>query len=182
MQIELKGRYNGESSELLEAQDLLNGSWSASCEAYAAKYWACEALGKKPPMGVQPFLNSVLDERFEEAGWVGGDGRYTKSDTWFRVTFRHQMSLGSDLIDGLLLSKRERIKQIVVAAAAPDFARIITPRDANSIVNFEKLDAYFARAKEIFAVDAAIGRLTISQSPPPEVNNLILSRQLIAEG
>lgn len=88
----------------------------------------------------------------------------------------------SEAIDGLLLSKREGMKQIVVAAAAPDFAKIITPRDANSIVNFEKLDAYFARAKEIFAVDAAIGRLTISQSPPPEINALILSRQLIAEG
>ena len=181
MQIELKGRYQDDSSELLEAQGILKGSWSAACEAYAAKYWACEALGKKPPMGVQPFLNSVLDERFKEAGWVGGDGRYTKSDTWFRVTFRHQMSLGSDLIDGLLLAKKEGIKQIVVAAAAPDFAKIITPRDANSSVNFEKLDAYFARAKDLYTIDAAIGRLTINQNPPTEIEALILSRHLIAD-
>lgn len=181
MKIELKGRYRDDSPELLEAQKVLKGSWSAACENYAAKYWACEALGKKPPMGVQPFLNSVLDNRFKEANWVGGDGRYTKSDTWFRVTFRHQMSLGSDLIDGLLLAKKEGIKQIVIAAAAPDFAKIITPKDANSIVTFEKLDAYFARAKEVFPIDAAIGRLSIFQSPPNDVKDLILGRHLIAD-
>ena len=178
MKVEFKGSFSATSRDLLEARKLLIGVWAEASEAYCSRYWAFEASGKKLPLGVQPFLNKALDQRFHDAKWFGSDGRYTKSKTWFRVTFRHQMSLGSDFIDGLLLAEKEGIEQIVIAAPSHDFAKLITPRDANSIVTFEKLEAYFASAKQLFRINIAIARLSAASTARIEVDELIRFRHL----
>lgn len=157
--------------------EALLGVWEAACLDYAARYYAAEAVGKSPPRGVQAQINEQIEEKLTSRGWYGSDGRFVRGKTFLRITFRHQMSLGSDFMDALILANREGMEHAIIAAAGMDFAKRITPRDFNSIVTFEKLVPYYTRARPLFEVPLSIGELLPISSLPSEVERLINSRR-----
>ena len=95
--------------------------------------------GQWLPKGVQPYLNRLLEARFAAAAWEGRDGRFRKEDTWVRVTFRHQMSLGADFLDAMRLAKKEGVGEVAICAATTTFLTLISPNDAKTLVSYEKL-------------------------------------------
>lgn len=154
----------------------LLGVWEAASLDYAARYYAAEAVGKSPPKGVQAQINQQIEEKLTATGWEGSDGRFVRGKTFLRITFRHQMSLGSDFMDALIVADREGIECAVIAAAGMDFAKRITPRDFKSIVTFEKLVPYYTRALPLFPIPLSIGELRPVSSLPIEVARVINSR------
>ena len=156
--------------------EALLGVWEESCIDYAARYYAADAVGKSPPRGVQAHINEQIEKRLTSRGWEGSDGRFVRDKTFLRVTFRHQMSLGSDFMDALILANREGMECAVIAAAGMEFARRITPRDFNSIVTFEKLVPYYTRARPLFDIPLSIGELLPASTLPSDVERLINSR------
>lgn len=157
--------------------EALLGVWEAACLDYAARYYAAEAVGKSPPKGVQAQINEQIEKKLTSRGWEGSDGRFVRGKTFLRITFRHQMSLGSDFMDALILAKREGMECAVIAAAGMDFARRITPGDFNGIVTFEKLVPYYTRARPLFSIPFSIGELLPASSLASEVERLINSRR-----
>ena len=118
---------------------ILLGSWSQAATDFYAARLAKVANKSKAPKGIQPFLNKVLDQRFQEAGWEGMSGRYWKDGTWVRFTFRHQMSLGSDLLDAIKVCCKSGFDQALVLAADLAFLQVISPNDAAALTSYEKL-------------------------------------------
>src|SRR5437660_11907974 len=98
------------SEVLREAIDILGRDvWREAAIEFYAERRAKEQRRLRTPKGIQPFLNGVIDRRFEENGWSGTSGRFRKKSTWVRVTFRHQMSIGSDFMDALRLHVKEGV-------------------------------------------------------------------------
>ena len=148
------------TAETTEALELLVGTWREAANHFALNHELKANLGKSAPLGIQPFLNAVIEERFLDSGWSGEDGRFKKKRTWFRITFRHQMSLGSDFLDAIRLPKSENIEQCVILAASDDFLRVITPRDWRSLCSFSKIAGQMAQLEGHITPPLIIGELS----------------------
>jgi len=153
--------YRGEpSQETVSAIALLDGVWREAATRFSTIREIRIAAGRSEPMGIQTFLNQVLDERFQEAGWDGSESRYRLQNTCVRITFRHQMGLGSDLLDAVRLSSLERVEQCVILGAPLDFLKIISPRDAGSLSSFEKIVFQTAQLEGAVSPPLLIGSLS----------------------
>ncbi len=108
-------------------------------------------------------------ERFNYHGWDGDFGYFIKEKTWIRVTFRHQMSLGSDILDALKVCKKEGIEQAVILAANRKTLNIISPNDAAAIVSFEKLEKEILSLYGALDIPLLIGELTPLTSASKDV-------------
>ena len=119
---------------------------------------------------MQRYLNDVLEKRFLAKGWLGDSGYFFKEKTWVRVTFRHQMSLGSDILDAIKVCKKEKMELAIILAANRRTLDRVSPNDAAALVSFEKLK------NEIWSLDGAldipliIGELTPSSSASNDIN------------
>ena len=167
----------------MEANDLpslLDGVWREAANLFSIESEVAKRRGKAAPLGIQPFINEVVNERFHDKNWEGEDGRYSKGRTWVRLTFRHQMSLGSDFLDALRLSKSENFEQCIIVAAEDEFLRIITPRDWRSLCSFSKLSAQMAQLVGIFNVPLLIGELKPASKLSPDLHRLIYGSRLIS--
>lgn len=160
------------TQETIEAIDLIKDDvWKEASVLFAAERDTKLKTGKSAPKGMQRYLNEVLVKRFTDNGWMGEAGYFFKDKTWVRVTFRHQMSLGSDILDAIKVCKKEGIQQAVILAANRRTLNIISPNDAAAIVSFEKLE------KEIMSLDGAldipliIGELSPMSSASEDINN-----------
>ena len=90
----------GMTAEGQEAVKILgNNVWADASTRFYAERDAKLRMGKRASKGMQATLNKLLVEKFEDEGWYADSGYFVKEDTWVRVTFRHQMSLGSDIVD-----------------------------------------------------------------------------------
>jgi hypothetical protein len=169
--------YEGEPSPTLErALSLIaDGTWREAAGDFYAERVAKQALGKQAPKGIQRFLNAALDRRFEEAGWIVHDGRFTRERTWIRVTFRHQMSLGSDIVDALRAVGREQMEQAAILAASSDFLRMISPNDHNALVSYEKLAVEVDSLRGCIDIPLVIGRLEPASPLPGDVAKVVYS-------
>ena len=160
------------TEEAKEAIDIIGSDiWKdASIQFYAERDAKIKA-GKSAPKGMQRYLNQVLAERFEANGWYGDSGYFFKEHTWIRITFRHQMSLGSDIIDAIKVCKKEGMELAIILAANRETLKIVSPNDAAALVSFEKLQ------KEILSLDGAldipliIGELIPMTSASKDVND-----------
>ena len=90
------------TQETIEAINLIKDDvWKEASVLFAAERDTKLKTGKSAPKGMQRYLNEVLVKRFTDNGWMGEAGYFFKDKTWVRVTFRHQMSLGSDILDAI---------------------------------------------------------------------------------
>jgi len=166
------------TADSIEAIELLGGTWREACGHFAVASETKRARGKKGPMGIQQFLNDVIDERFLTAGWKGMNAKFRKNDTWVSISFRHQMSVGSDLYIALCLWRRGNIKQILLLAATLDFLRVITPLDATSLASFERFTTAMSQMSGAFEPPIIIGALEPDSVLDKKVAELVFGRRL----
>ena len=164
--------------ELLNAIEAIAANvWSEAAIRFYADRAAKLRRGKSAPKGMQAELNRVIAERLEEAGWTGADGRFMKGGTWIRVTFRHQMSLGSDLIDAMKVCKNGGCELAVILAADSATLKTISPNDAAALVSFEKLRIAVADLAGVTDIPLLLGCLQPSSAPSMEIAQALAEKR-----
>ena len=166
------------TDEAKEAIDIIQQDvWKdASIRFYALRDSKSKS-GKSAPKGMQRFLNEILVERFRDKGWEGDAGYFFKEKTWIRITFRHQMSLGSDIVDAIKVCKKQGMELAIILAANRQTLNVVSPNDAAALVSFEKLQ------KEIMDLDGAIdiplviGELTPLTKASNDINNELMKER-----
>lgn len=158
-----------ETSEAIEI--LKDDVWKEASVLFASERDAKMLLGRSAPKGMQRYLNEVISKRFSLNGWIGDAGYFFKGKTWVRVTFRHQMSLGSDILDAIKVCKKEGMEQAVILAANKKTLDIISPNDANAIVSFEKLEREIINLNGALDIPLLYGELTPFSSASIDINN-----------
>ena len=158
------------SPRLEEVRQLLKGDiWRDAAVAFHDRKKEAQAKGKVGPQGIQRFLNDLIDETMEGAGWEGRDGRFRKDDTWVRITFRHQMSLEGDILEALRANKKEGAGQTAIIAASTDFLKLITPKDVHALCSFEKFRAKCLDLNGCLDFTLFIGRLDSGEALSSEL-------------
>ena len=158
--------------ETAEAVELLKDDvWKEASVLFAAERDAKLKLGQSAPKGMQRYLNDVITKRFTSNGWIGEAGYFFKEKTWVRVTFRHQMSLGADILDAIKGCKKEGMQQAVILAAKRKTLDLITPNDAAAIVSFEKLEREIMSLNGALDIPLLFGELTPLSSASSDINN-----------
>ena len=161
-----------EAEELVEI--LADNVWAeASVEFYAERDSKIR-FGKRAPKGMQRTLNAIIDRKLTDAGWEGGSGYYVKGATWARITFRHQMSIGSDFLDALKVCKKQGAELAIIIAASLETLRVVTPNDAAALVSFEKLRAQVLDLDGALDIPLLIGELTPLTVAPSDISAEIL--------
>lgn len=130
--------------------------------------------GQSAPKGMQKYLNEVLYEKFVGNGWEGEAGYYFKNETWIRITFRHQMSLGSDIVDAIKVCKIEKMKIALILAASRKTLTVISPNDAAALVSFEKLQNEIISLNGAIDIPLVYGELTTMTSASQDINDELL--------
>lgn len=164
--------------EVFEACDILgDGLWREAAIEFYAERTALVRRGKKAPKGIQPYLNRIIDSKFKEKGWVGSGGRFFKNQTWVRITFRHQMSLGSDLIDAAKVCRKEGCTQAVILAGESSWLRLVSPNDFAALVSFEKLSIAVNELDGVLDIPLLIGSLKGTSPLPAEISSKLYDRR-----
>lgn len=159
------------TEELTEAVELIGKDvWKEASIRFSAERETKIRAGKSAPKGMQRYLNEVLTERFAENGWDGDSGYFFKNKTWVRVTFRHQMSLGADILDALKVCKIEGMELAVILAANKSTLTVISPNDANALVSFEKIQSEVLSLNGAIDIPLLVGELTPLSSASREIN------------
>lgn len=157
--------------ETEEALDLLKDDvWKDASVLFAAERETKLRSNKSAPKGMQRYLNEVIVKRFTSNGWIGDAGYFFKGKTWVRITFRHQMSLGSDILDAIKVCKKEGMEQAVILAANKKTLDLISPNDANAIVSFEKLEREIISLNGALDIPLLYGELTPYSSASSDIN------------
>lgn len=157
--------------ETAEAIELLQDDvWKEASVLFAAERDAKLRSGQSAPKGMQRYLNDVITKRFTSNGWIGEAGYFFKEKTWVRVTFRHQMSLGADILDAIKVCKKEGMQQAVILAANRKTLDLITPNDAAAIVSFEKLEREIMSLNGALDIPLLFGELTPLSSASSDIN------------
>lgn len=160
--------------ETAEAIELLKDNvWKEASVLFAAEREAKINSGRSAPKGMQRYLNDVIARRFTSNGWIGEAGYFFKKKTWIRVTFRHQMSLGSDILDAIKVCKKEGMIQAVIIAANKKTLDLISPNDAAAIVSFEKLEREILGLNGALDIPLLYGELTPISSASNDVNEVL---------
>lgn len=161
----------GLTDELTEAVEIIgNNVWKEASVRFAAERETKQRAGKSAPKGMQRYLNEVLSEKFLDNGWNGDSGYFYKNKTWIRITFRHQMSLGADILDALKVCKIEGMELAVILAANRSTLDIVTPNDAAALVSFEKLQNEIISLNGAIDIPLLIGELTPFTSASSDIN------------
>lgn len=157
--------------ETEEAIELLKDDvWKEASVLFAAEREAKMKFNKSAPKGMQRYLNDVIINKFTSNGWIGEAGYFFKEKTWVRVTFRHQMSLGSDILDAIKVCKKEGIQQALILAANRKTLDLISPNDAAALVSFEKLEREILNLNGALDIPLLYGELSPISSASNEIN------------
>lgn len=158
------------TAELEEACVVLGDNvWREAAIDFYAYRAARLKRGRSAPKGMQGHLNRAIQSRFADAGWLGADGRYVKNGTWVRVTFRHQMSLGSDILDAAKVCAKEGCSQAAILAGESDWLRLVSPNDSRALVTFEKLRIAVAELQGLLTTPLFLGALRGQSQLPEEI-------------
>ena len=158
--------------ETEEAIELLKDDvWKEASVLFAAEREAKIKFNKSAPKGMQRYLNDVIIKKFTSNGWIGEAGYFFKEKTWIRVTFRHQMSLGSDILDAIKVCKKEGIQQALILAANRKTLDLISPNDAAALVSFEKLEREILNLNGALDIPLLYGELSPISSASNEIND-----------
>ena len=148
----------------------------ASIQFYAARDSKLKT-GKSAPKGMQRYINEVLQNRFLNKSWDGDAGYFYKGHTWVRITFRHQMSLGSDIVDAIKVCKKEGMELAIILAANRKTLNLISPNDAAALISFEKLQAEVMSLDGALDIPLIIGELTPRTSASNDINLELLKKR-----
>lgn len=160
------------TNELIEASSIISDNlWKDAAVEFMAEREIKMKQGKPAPKGMQKHLNSILVKKFNDKGWLGSAGYFYKNKTWVRITFRHQMSIGSDIIDAIKVCKLEKMETAVIIAANRSTLEIITPNDAAAVISFEKLNSEVQGLKNVIDIPLLIGELSKLTSASKEIEN-----------
>lgn len=162
-----------EGSERLATLDYFEGVWADAAVDYAAEFMGKRAVGKSTPRGMQRHVNAAIHKRFHELGWEGVDGRYHKGDEWLRVSFRHSMSLGSDLLDAARMHFVEGFNKITLIAASESFLATISPADCKALCSADDYRAQVKLNEFALNIPLGIGTLEPVSVLSPDVTEII---------
>lgn len=130
------------------------------------------STGKKEIQGKQKVINSSFKTEFEKREWESekyvfeGEEQDLKIDFWKRkigvdVAFNHRSFIGGDL---LRFQAAAEVKDIITVGiyicAKKDFLRSISPKDKNSLVNFERTEWYLKNFYPVLTVPILLIGLT----------------------
>jgi len=161
-----------QTDETREAVELLKDNvWQEASVIFAAERETKLKAGKSAPKGMQRYLNEIIINRFTSNGWIGEAGYFFKNKTWIRVTFRHQMSLGSDILDAIKVCKKEGMEQAVILAASRKTLDVISPNDAAAIVSFEKLEREIINLNGAIDIPLLYGELSPFSSASSDIDS-----------
>lgn len=178
MRIEFFGTpwYQGDPPRLAtEASELLDGAWRTAATEYVGVRRVRLSQGRREPKGLQSFLNREIESRLCAGGWEGEGGRYRRDGVWLRVTFRHQMSLGSDFLDALRVCRLEDIDTAIICAAPLDLLKVISPNDAGALSSFEKVRITASSLSGVLDFPLLVGRLVPRSGVSPDVFDALRS-------
>lgn len=148
------------TSELHEASQIFSDIvWEEASAKYRFECDTKIAAGLKPPKDVHASLNSIIDAKFKDDEREGCNGYFRKGRTWVRVTFRHKMSLGSDIYSALKVCKKEGVEVAIIIVADKDALHLISPEDANSMMSFEDLQGEVQGLTGVIDIPLLIGQL-----------------------
>lgn len=163
------------TAEGAEAIDIIaDNLWADSATQFYSERDAKLRMGKRAAKGMQATLNKVLVEKFTSRDWYAEAGYFMKGDTWVRVTFRHQMSLGSDIIDAQKVCAKFGIKLAMILAADRMTLNIISPNDAAALVSFEKLEREIMDLEGVIDIPLVYGKLTPLTHASRAIENQLL--------
>lgn len=163
------------NADIEEAIKIINDNiWRDASIRFYSERDSKQKMGKSAPKGMQKFLNNVLKERFNSCDWEGDSGYFFKNKTWIRVTFRHQMSLGSDIIDAIKVCKKEGMEVSIILAANKKTLDLISPNDATAIISFEKLQNEIMNLNGAIDIPLIIGELSPRTSASADINQELL--------
>lgn len=162
------------SALLAEAMEIVGSDvWAEAAVAFHEERQAKRKAGQQAPKGAQREINMALRKRFLAKGWSWDGGRCLKDRTLVRITFRHQMSLESDLYEALKMCKDDRVDEAAILAADQRFLELITPNDAATLCSFEKFEQEVNSSRALEGVPLFLGRLTPKSEPPGEVSDAL---------
>jgi hypothetical protein len=161
-----------EGTEAIEV--LGENLWADAATQFYAERNAKLRMGKRAAKGMQATLNKLLVERFEKLDWYAEAGYFMKKDTWVRVTFRHQMSLGSDIVDAQKVCARSGINLAMILAADRATLNVISPNDAPALISFEKLQRSIIDLDGVIDIPLVYGKLTPYTHASRAVENQLL--------
>lgn len=150
-----------QSQHLQEVKRLMEGAWGSASDLFAARNHVRKEQNRTPKVGKQSDLNDVLEERFEENGWQGSDGRYFKGSAWIRFSFRHSMSLGSDFLEAFRVYKLEGFELICLMYADENLLENIWPSGGQALCSYDKASAYSIQLHSVLEMPLVLGRLYI---------------------
>jgi len=151
--------------------------WAEASVLFYAERDARLRLGKRAAKGMQGTINRLLIKKFRDSGWYAKSGYFLKDDTWIRVTFRHQMSLGSDIIDAQKVCHRSGIRLAMILAADQATLDIISPNDSKLLVSFEKLEREIIDLDDVIDIPLLYGKLTPLSHASRAVENQLLRKR-----
>jgi len=154
---------------LLEACASLSVVWREAAIGYYSDRSAKITNLSRSPTGMQGQLNRTIQMKMLDSGWSGGNGRFFKDGTWLRITFRHQMSLGSDLLDAAKVCAKEDCQQVAIFAGEAEWLNLVSPNDSKVLVSFEKLRIAVADLHGVLNIPLYIGSLKAEPNLPPEI-------------
>ena len=120
--------------------------------------------GKKEKIGMQSSLNNIFREKFITKDWEKEKNVFNDKDNdlvidfWKRkvgvdVAFNHRSFIGGDL---LRLQAAGEVKNVInvgiYICATKDFIKTISPKDASSMVNFERVKWYLENFYPVLTV------------------------------
>ena len=164
------------SPEIASALASLGGVWQEACLAYYADFESSNRLRRKTPKGVQPYLIKAIDRRMQAAEWTTSrvsQGRYATEHSWVCFTFRHAMSLKSDILDAMKQTGLNGKDQAVIIACSRSLLSLISPNDASALTSFEKLTAELSSLGGLTQAPLFLGRLEPKSPIPPVIAQLL---------
>jgi hypothetical protein len=163
------------NAKLASLATILDGIWVDTAETFFAEIVAARNTGSKHPKGMQRLLNQAIDARMQEAGWEGEEGRFVNGNAWVRFTFRHQMGLGSDILDALRVHRLENIAQCAIVCAPRQLLDVISPNDASILCSTEKLAVKLRELDGALEFPLFAGRFEPTSELPREVQQILAS-------
>ena len=123
-----------------------------------------KSQGKRLAVGKQSTINLMFREEFEKRGWEAEKNVFNDPendlalDFWKRkigvdVAFTHRSFIGGDLLRLQAAAEVEDVINVgVYICPMKAFAKLVSPRDASSMVNFERTKWYLENFYPVLTV------------------------------